>query len=186
MRYVQCLLALLIGVSPAWPQSSFVAPDGAMAPTLASGSTYEVNEPFQGVFLRHRIVVFTRQGQLHVRRVVGLPGEKLLSQDPDFAIRSRATWGGQFNIYRAWCWLRGDHPAVAPSRTSHLVTADVLLDVSFDAYEAASALGDSLYYVHALNRPDIAQGQERTAAQGADSREWGAIHARDFVGVIEP
>ena len=61
-----------------------------------------------------------------------------------------------------------------------------LLQMPLSAYWAAPALGDSLFFVHADNRPALAEGAIRTAAEGADSREWGLIHHRDFVGIILP
>ena len=181
---MRIIFMVLLLVSAAWAQETFTAPDGSMAPILSSSTVYFAVDPFRDTYLRNHIVVFTQDSTTVARKIVGIPGDKELTEDSDFALRGQSTWRGDFYVGKAVCWLTGELPSTPPTRTSHLNSDNVLLDVSFAVYDAASALGDSTYYVHALTRPDISEGATRTLAQGADSREWGTVHARDFLYVI--
>ena len=180
------LIILLLLSGAVYAQGSFTVPDGSMVPALTSGSTYETREPQRGFYRRSYIVVLTHDGHDIARKIVALPSDKQLTQDADFVLRSQSTWRGDFHVDKAICWLTGDPPAIPPLRTSHLNTDHVVLDISFLIYNEAPTLGDSLFYVHALNRPTIADEATRTLAQGADSREFGTIHFNDILGVIPP
>lgn len=139
---------------------------------------------FDSIGLR-TIVELERDGETIQRHVMGLPNSKVLSQDADFTIRSESLWQFWSPFENAVCWMQGEHYTTPVQFKSDLLAADVLLDISLSDYRAAPALGDSLYFVHATNRPTIAEGATRTLAQGADSREWGTIHFNDITGIIE-
>lgn len=167
----------------AWAET-YTTPDASMEPALQSGAGYSLVAVASPEF--GQIVVFERQGQQIARRIVGQPHDKRLPQDADFALRAQTQWRfiSTERGDNAKCWLSGTKLGPIGVK-ANLPTSQVLLDIPYSDYIVAPALGDSLYFVHALNRPTIADGAERTAAQGADSREWGPMHARDFVGVIQ-
>ena len=158
--------------------------DASMEPLLVAAQSYSVQSTT--VFPSKTFVVFPRE-QGHVARTIAAqPFTAILTADADFSLRAQATWEFFDLTNMTITWLNGDFPFVSPpANRDDLAVDNTLLEVSFSTLEIAPVLGDSLYYVHALNRPAIPDGATRTAAQGADSREWGTIHARDFVGIIE-
>ena len=125
----------------------------------------------------------TRDGQAVERRIVGIPGDRLLTQDADFALRSRAAWRADFYTgKRAVCWLTGEQPPTPPTSVADLTPADILLDVPLSDYRAAPALGDSLYYLHADPRTQLVDGVQLLQE---DSREWGPVHEREFLRIVD-
>ena len=66
---------------------------------------------------------------------------------------------------------------------SDLPAADILLDILYSVYAAAPALGDSLYFLHADPRTKLVDGVQLIQE---DSREWGPVHAREFLRIVAP
>ena len=79
--------------------------------------------------------------------------------------------------------MQGDHPAQGPAMKADLVPADILLDIPLSDYLAAPALGDSLYFLHADPRTKFVDGVQLIQE---DSREWGPVHAREFLRIVAP
>lgn len=173
------LVVLLVATSAFAESPTFRAPDAAMAPALASGASYAMASV--DALISGYIVVFNRAGQQVARRVVGTPRDRVLAIDPRFEKRRNSTWRFGSLLEDHIAWLHKDTPMNEdnpPVYVADLATGNytIVLQMALSEHEAAPALGDSLFYVHADNR---AQGVE-------DSREWGTVHARDFVGVILP
>ena len=136
------------------------------------------------------VVELERDHQDIQRRIVGLPTSKVLSQDPFFLIRWQ--WVSQPNINAKWiftgygdevqCWMRGEHPTTPVLFKSDLVAADILLDIPLSTYRDAPNLGDSLYFLHADPRTKLIDGVQMIQE---DSREWGPVHAREFLRIVE-
>lgn len=173
------LLASAVAAQP------FVAPDASMTPRLTQGQGYTIATTTADNVLYGAVVVFPYNSQQVARLIVGVPESKQIAQDADFVVRATWRWDFWSDVENVQVWMQGDPPVQAPMKKADLVAADILLEVPLSDYEAAESLGDSLFYVHALNRPAIADGATRTAAQGADSREFGPVHFDDFVGVIQ-
>lgn len=165
------LLFVLIATAGLAAAQSFTPADASMSPLLEQGQSYSYVVPAAEEVNRGAIGVLERDGQQYARRIVARPTDRRLGQDTDFILLGQTQ-----KIIEEYI----------DNRITFFDAADrALLQMHLDLYRAAPALGDSLFFVHALNRPAIAEGQARTAAQGADSREWGLVHARDFVGVIQ-
>ena len=146
-------------------------------------ATAWAQEPPATYYGRGFTVSLTRDGETVERKIVGIPGDKLLMQDADFALRSRATWRADFYTGKqAVCWLNGDPPTIPPTSVTDLTPADILLDIPLSDYRAAPALGDSLYFLHADPRTKLVDGVQLIQE---DSREWGPVHAREFVRIVE-
>ena len=128
-------------------------------------------------------VELTRAGEMVERKIVGIPGDRMLTQDADFALRSRATWRADFYTgKRAVCWLIGEQPTPPPTSVVDLTPANILLDVLLSDYRAAPALGDSLYFLHADPRTKLVDGVQLIQE---DSREWGPVHSREFLRIVD-
>ena len=186
MRSLLFFLFAVMAVSPAAGQSTFVPSDGSMDPDLTSGTTYTLSHVDSTAI--GRIVVFTRNSQQVARRIIGGPKSKVLTQDPDFTLRVQTSWSFVSIVEDTILSYGSQTPIPDPPPSSHTSLSGLtpILGIGYQTMRQAAALGDSLYYVHALQRPALAPGATRTAAQGADSREWGTVHARDFVGIIIP
>ena len=186
MTITTFFIVIAVLCSDAYAQQNFVAPDESMTPVLSRSETYEVDAATPALPPR-AIAVFSQDGISTARQVVGMPYSKVLSQDPYFVMRASSEWSFHSGLESVVCFMRGEHPTTTPVYYRDLVSSDILLQVPLASYEAAPALGDSLYYVHALNRPVLPsfQTSPRSLAQGADSREFGLVHARDVIGIID-
>ena len=138
------------------------------------------------------VIELKRNGETIQRVIVGLPTSKILTQDPAFAKRILSRW--QFislpprgeNVH---CFMRGDHPrttegiAIGYRLKSDLPVSDILIEMPETGYAAAPALGDSLYFLHADPRTKLVDGVQLIQE---DSREWGPVHAREFLRIVAP
>ena len=152
---------------------------------VSASFAQEPAPPLEGIRVGS-IVVIARSGQEVERRVAATPENKLLSQDSNFVLRAAAGWTVWFyseNTPEAVCWLRGEQPATPVQMKSDLVPADILLEVPLSDYRAAPALGDSLYFLHADPRTKLVDGVQLIQE---DSREWGPVHAREFLRIVAP
>ena len=59
----------------------------------------------------------------------------------------------------------------------------LILPIHLSDYRAAPALGDSLYFLHADPRTKLVDGVQLIQE---DSREWGPVHAREFLRIVAP
>ena len=153
--------------------------------TAVSSQPIDLDQVHKGV-----VVEITQEGQTLQRRVVGLPTDKRLAQDADFALRAQSTGATFTSVQEAEntkCFLRGgsvrsNRPDGIITRKADLVVADVVLDIPYTEYLAAPDLGDSLYFLHADPRTQLVDGVQMIQE---DSREWGPVHAREFVRIVE-
>ena len=178
---IATIFALVFLGLPALAQTESVAPDTSIISALLS------DDPFAAIITtptRGQIVVFERYGRQTARRVVGLPFEPIVEADAEFSIRAKSTWQLWSRAEQIVMWMQGAPPDPLPHSVHELDQANILLRLPLSIVKAAPVLDDSLFFLHADNRPAIDEYEIRTPAQGADSREWGPIHQRTFVGVI--
>lgn len=175
------LLFIFLSATLALSQSQFTQPDGSMSPALSSGTSYTLEEDLP---LRGSIVVFTHNSTQVARKVAGLPEDKTLTQDPHFLLRANHGWQFWDILHDKICFMSLPRYSPEPTCYADINAADSFLTMSVVDYEASPSLGDSLYYVHSLNRPDLPANVTRTLAQGADSREIGTVHLKNMIGTI--
>ena len=125
-------------------------------------------------------VVLERGDQQFTRRIVGGPQSKVMPADAQFILRAQTT--STFHSPTLKVWFRGTPPIANGLDFTGQVGTVELLRTTQQAYQALPALGDSLYYVHAVPRTEEVNGETVTHE---DSREWGAIHWRDIVRVVD-
>ena len=133
-------------------------------------------------------IELSKNGDTIQRRVAGLPISKILSQDENFTIRARffaqPVWWQFVALPRSGdvrCWMHGPQPTINIQSKSDLNPTDILLEVPESDYRAAPALGDSLYFLHADPRTQLVDGVQLIQE---DSREWGPVHAREFLRIV--
>ena len=169
------LVALLLFAAPVFAQGSFVPSDASMDPALNSGTSYSVAH--RDSLRKGCIVVFTRNGSSVARRVVGLPGDKLLSQDSDFSLRRNSSWAF-FSLYEnKVVYISHTTPMnmkSPPVYLSDLAPYTKVLEISHNDHVAASSIPDSSYFVASDN------------SSFDDSSQWGTVHLKDITGVILP
>ena len=123
-------------------------------------------------------VILERDGQRVERLVVGQPDSKVLAEDSDFTKRMAAQWQFVSRYENVRAWMRGEQPEPGPMAAADLDATNIVLRMTWRGYYAAPVLGDSLYYLHAVPRTEMVDGQEVTHE---DSREWGPIHHREII-----
>ncbi len=170
---------------------AFTVPDGSMAPDHAQGASLTLTpaDSISAIGVG-TTVLLTQGGQRVLRQVVALPGHKELEADPAYLHCTDSKWAFFSVVEDTVIFFRDEHPpegttlAAVSDLTSYDDISEVTLKLS--EWDAAPVIGDSLFMVHALTRATLADPDAaRTHAQGADSREWGAIHFNDLVGYLD-
>ena len=169
-------LGLALGVwaaAPAVAQRTFAPSDAAMAPALLAGTSYAVSS--MDSLNRNRIVVFTHQGQTYARRVLALPGMRILpgvdGQEHTATVGWHYVSRGEDEVV---FFLMGTPPEDVPPTFVQGMGWTLLRTMPLYQYKDLPAVADSTLYVVADD------------AGSDDSDEWGAIHLRDCTGIIMP
>jgi len=173
------LLLIVLVAGSSWAQTTFTVSDTTMKPMLQADSTYAYTVFADSLVYYETIVIVSQGGAQHARCIIGLPDDKdVLFNDSDHSLQRPVVWSFWGIDDDVIYWVGKDHPVP----TDDTESGPYLFSMPYADYLSASALGG--YYVKALKRPTISEGATRTAAQGADSREWGVISSSDIVGII--
>lgn len=109
-------------------------------------------------------------------KVMGLPFQKHLTQDPLFAHQNATTWAAWFPREDSVFFCSGSHPTALVDSVNKVPADQVLFRMSMSAFDAAAALPDSTYYVV----PVVG-----TLPNDQKGKTWGAIHVNDLTQETE-
>lgn len=182
--------ALLAQNGPHGPTpENYTMPDVTMSPALEKGKTYSV-APLDSIG-PNKIVLFNAYSQTVARRIAGNNNHKVLAEDPHFIARSRAKWtfwGCAHLEEERVVWLEEEHPEHTdpfyPTCVEHLTPFGILLDIPVSTWEEAPELGPDRFYLLADHRIALPEDVERTLPAGLDSRDFGPVLVKRFMGII--
>ena len=129
-------------------------------------------------------VIVVRDGERLTRRIVGRPESKVVSADLEFVLRGQST--SVFTSSSLKAWFRGPSPLADGEGFIAQENTEELLRMEYSEYHAAPRPRRLPIFPPRRQPACLVRRRNAHPRTGADSREWGPVHAREFLRIVDP